>query len=282
MGTIATLAALYNMMGKFLGIASGAGLPDEFYQRVIDDPEFRRELVGWAKLKLTPKPKLVVEPEKNPFEMTVEDQIKALRVANEEEGWGITEEVFIRLQETAPAWPKGFDAFRSFRIRWGTGDEGVALTFERHAARFKRVHGDKAWRWELLLSAPTPYNGKMVKRLRLLGDKNASHVPVVEWITTDLQAHRNRTSVEAVRSEKSLADEGIVLGWLFPKRVEGIDYKKWCAWYCAGYELNVPEHDGSPWCDVPCVCRDTGDDTRCLYARWHGNDDSGYSVPPLG
>lgn len=218
----------------------------------------------------------------NPFEMTVEEQIAALRAANEEEKWGITEEQFKHLEVSAPSWPKGFDAFRSFRIRWGTGDDGVALTFERHADRFKRVHGDKAWRWELLLSAPSPYKGKVVKHLRLLGDKNASHVPVVEWITTDLQVNRNRTSVEAVRSEKSLADEGIVLGWLFPKRVEAIDYKKWCAWFCAGYELNAPENDDKSWYYVPCVRCNLRVDTRRLSASWRSNGNSEYSVPPLG
>ncbi|OGV55115.1 MAG: hypothetical protein A2017_05465 [Lentisphaerae bacterium GWF2_44_16] len=216
----------------------------------------------------------------NPFEQTVEEQIAALRVQNVAGNWGISEDVFERLAQTAPAWPKGKDAYRSLRIRFGEGDDGVALTFERHAAAVKRVHA-KFWRWDLLLSAKTPYNGEDVERLRLLNG-NQSHHTVVEWIVIDdLSANRKRTDITLVRGSKSLADEGLVLGWLFPKRVEAIDYDKWSAWYCAGYELNVPENDEEPWQHVPCVYRDLRDGATDLDANWRSSDDSGYSVPLL-
>ena len=138
----------------------------------------------------------------NPFAQTVEEQIAALRLANEEEGWNIPEETFTRLAETAPAWPQGRDSYRSFRIRFGEGDEGVARTFEAHAARIKRIFGEnKFWRWVYLRSDK--------KYLRLLAG-NASHKPVVEWTIVHLDANRKRKSIEAVRGPKSLADEGLV------------------------------------------------------------------------
>jgi hypothetical protein len=216
---------------------------------------------------------------KNPFSQTVPELIARLWVENHLGNWGIPSETFIRLERTAPELPSGRDSYRSFRIRWGEGDEGVALTFERHAAAMKRVHL-KFWRWDLLLSGKHPYKGEDVERLRLLSG-NASHKPVVEWVIIHLDANRTRKSVDAVRGPKSLADEGLVVAWLFPKRVEAIDYDKNSAWLCGGYELNVPEYDGS-WRYVPCVDRrrDTGE--VYLHARWHDDDNSDYSVPVSG
>ncbi len=200
----------------------------------------------------------------NPFAQTVEEQVAALRRANEEEGWNIPEETFTRLAETAPAWPQGRDSYRSFRIRFGEGDEGVRRTFEAHAARIKRVFGEsKFWRWEYLRSDKA--------NLRLLAG-NATHKPVVEWTVVRLDANRQRKSITDVRGPKSLADEGLVLAWLFPKRVEAIDYDKWCAWFCAGYELHVPE-GGKSWQDVPCVGRILDAGEASLGANWrsYGN-----------
>jgi hypothetical protein len=222
--------------------------------------------------------------DKNPFEQTVEQQLAALREQSEAGQWKIPEEVFEKLLATAPAWPKGKEAYRSFRIRFGEGSEGVAKTFEAHAAAMKRVHGDKFWRWELLLSEPTPVNGKgkPVERLRLL-NRNDTHHAVVEWvIIPDLSAFRKRESVTAVRGPKSLADEGIVLAWLFPDRVHAIDYDKLPAWFCGGYELNVPEDDDEGWQNVVCVSRSLVTGKSFLNASWRGDGNSGYSVPPLG
>ena len=217
----------------------------------------------------------------NPFEQTVEEQLAALRKQNELGNWGIGEDVFERLLETAPAWPEGRDAHRSFLIRFGEGRDGVMQTFEAHAEAIKRVH-TKFWRWDLLLSGAHPYQGNDVERLRLLNG-NDTHHAVVEWIIIpDLSAHRKRESVTAVRDSKSLADEGLVLAWLNPKRVEAIDYKQWCAWFCAGYELNVPERDGESWRHVVCVRRDLYDGTTSLSAHWRSDAGSYYSAPPVG
>lgn len=208
----------------------------------------------------------------NPFAQTVEEQIAALRRANEEEGWGIPDETLARLAETAPAWPRGRDSYRSFRIRFGEGDEGVAKTFEAHAARIRRTFGYKFPRWEYLRSDK--------KYLRLLAG-NAAHKPVIEWTVIHLDANRKRGSVEAVRGPKSLADEGLVLAWLFPKRVEAIDYNEWCAWFLAGYELHVPE-SGVSWRSVPCVDRSLDTGEAHLSASWCSHGHSGYSVPVSG
>lgn len=216
---------------------------------------------------------------KNPFEQTVEQQLAALRRQNELGNWGISEDVFARLAETAPEWPEGRDAYRSFRIRFGEGREGVIKTFESHAAAVKRVHDPKFWRWEFLLSGEHQYQGQPVDRLRLLAG-NDSHKPVVEWIfIPDLSQHRKRDSITSVRGPTSFADEGLVLAWLVPDRVRAIDYKELCAWFCAGYEVNVPERDGESWQRVVVVDRGLRDGTAGLDARWRGNADSRCSVP---
>ena len=218
---------------------------------------------------------------KNSFKQTVAEQIAALRKQNEAGDWGISEETFTRLLETVPAWPKGKDAYRSFRIRFGEGDEGVALTFERHAEAMERVHANFL-RWNLLHSKPMPYKGEEVKRLRLLGG-NESHHAVVEWIIIpDLSAHRQRKSITNVRDAKSFADEGLVLAWLNTKRVQAIDYKKWPAWFCAGYESNVPECGVGPWQGVVVVGRNLGGGAVDLDAGWRSNANSYYSVPSVG
>lgn len=205
----------------------------------------------------------------NPFVKTVDEQLVSLHLANREEGWGIPYETIAHLAETAPAWPQGRDSYRSFRIRFGEGTAGVAKTFEAHAARIKKVFGPKFWRWEYLRSNK--------EHLRLLSG-NATHKPVVEWTIVHLDANRQRNSIEAVRGPNSLADEGLVMAWLFPKRVEAIDYAEWCAWFCGGYELLVPESDES-WHGVPCVCRSLNTGKASLSADWRSHDGSGYSVP---
>src|SRR3989338_9163676 len=82
------------------------------------------------------------DTEKNLYELPIEVKLAALRRANEEEGWGIPIENINYLAETVPTLPKGRFVFLSFRIRFGEGDEGVALTFERHAKRIKEVFGE--------------------------------------------------------------------------------------------------------------------------------------------
>jgi hypothetical protein len=196
--------------------------------------------------------------EKNVFEMTVEDQLAALRLANDEEKWGIAEEDFTRLAATVPAWPKGKHAYRSLRIRFGEGDEGVTNTFERHVARIRSVFTEASfWCWEYLHSAPKPYAGenselkkrfgdKPVERLRLLSGNNA-HKAVIEWVIVDLDANRKRKSVTAVRGPQSLADELLVVAWMFPDMIRAIDYDELPGLFAGGYELNVPECGHEAW-----------------------------------
>ena len=86
------------------------------------------------------------DTQKNVFEQTVEVQLAALRSANDQENWKIPEETFAHLVQTAPAWPEGRLTFRSFRIRFGAGDEGVAQTFEAHVSRIRALFGDRFWR----------------------------------------------------------------------------------------------------------------------------------------
>lgn len=189
-----------------------------------------------------PDPTLIpLEDRENPYVMTVAEQLEALRRAIQEEGgvWEtITEEDFKRLEATAPEWPKGGDAFRSLRIRFGDGTKGVEQTFEAHYKRARRVHdlrprnGDEA----ALLCGDA-------RHLRLhrgwnpifhLFRPKREYRAVVEWvIIPNLSAHRPRKSVNAVRTTRSLADEGLVMIWMFPER-----WKQRPAWVMAGYEYN--------------------------------------------
>jgi hypothetical protein len=223
----------------------------------------------------------LAEADKNPFEMTVEEQIAALRKANDEEKWGILEEDFVRLASTAPAWPKGKYAYRSFRIRFGEGSVGVAKTFEAHNTRIQHVYGkDVYWRWEYLHSDKAPFKGEPVERLRLLNG-NHTHRACVEWIVADLGTHRKRDSVTAVRGPKSLADEILVIAWMFPNMIRVIDFYKSPGLFAAGYEVNVPEYGGESWQDIVIV--DFRRDYRRVEVSARDRSDaySGDSVPAL-
>lgn len=49
MASIATLLSNLGMLQKLLGMLRKDGLPDDFFQRLIDERKFRREFVAWAK-----------------------------------------------------------------------------------------------------------------------------------------------------------------------------------------------------------------------------------------
>ena len=219
--------------------------------------------------------------EKNPYETSVELQLTALRRANDEEKWGLTEDDFARLASSAPAWPQGKHAYRSLRIRFGEGSEGVQQTFERHVARIKSVFGESGfWRWEHLHSGKMPYKGKPVDRLRLLNGDH-THKAVIEWVIVDLGTHRKRDNITAVRGSKSLADELLVIAWMFPDMIRAIDYDKLPGLFAAGYESNVPECDGEAWQRVVIVGFCRGDRRVGVGASVRSDVYSDYSVPVL-
>lgn len=221
---------------------------------------------------------------RNPFALPIEEILARFRKANEEEGWGFDEEVFVRLLATAPReLPKGRDTFLSLRIRWGEGREGVIETFERHIARIRSVFGEKFWRWELLLSGEHPREGRSFDRLELRRGNYAHHA-TVDWYTVDLSENRERKSISAVLgsscpAHEGLADEGLALAWIYPERVRAIEYGKYCAWYLAGYVLNNPHRLGSSWELVPLVRFICEDGEVKLSAHSQSDDSPGYSVP---
>jgi hypothetical protein len=209
----------------------------------------------------------------NPFQMTAEDQIDALRRANDEEKWGITEDDFARLATSVRDWPLGRYVYRSFRIRFGEGSEGVQQTFEAHVARIKNVFTEKGIRrWDNLHSG--------MERLRLLNG-NHTHKPVVEWVVVNLDSHRTRDSVAAVRGPKSLADELLVIAWLFPDMIRAIDHDKLPGLIAAGYEVNVPEKVGGAWQEALLVRFDRDGRQVCVSASDRTCGRTGYSVPTL-
>lgn len=217
----------------------------------------------------------------NPYRRTADDLLLALMRANDEEKWGIADKDIARLAATAPIWPKGKHAYLSFRIRFGEGDEGVAMTFERHVARIKAVFTEKGFsRGEHLHSGKVPFKGEPVERLRLLSGNN-THKACVEWVTVDLSTHRERDSVTAVRSSKSLADELLVVTWLFPDMIRAIDCEELPGLFAAGYEVNTPGVCDETWRHVVLVLVDRAarrvDVRICVRMGAY----SGYSVPEL-
>lgn len=261
-----TLVQLVRHAGFTVELAKAIRTTEKGVDRAVD--ALNREFFP-AETATATKP--VVDTNKNPFELSIEIQLAALRRANDEEGWGIPEEVFEQLTKTAPTWPIGRLAFRSLRVRFGEGDEGVALTFERHAKRIKAVFG-KSWRWPNLRSAK--------QYLRLLVGNNTHHA-VVEWIVIDLDTNRERDSITAVRGPKSLADELFAFAWMFSDYIRSINYEDNPGLFAGGYELNVPEHGGEPWQCVPYVYWYRDDSEVILDASWPSNGDSYYSVPVL-
>ncbi len=257
---------------KFHRILDKAGFTAEIVRRINQDPTLAETM--FATLETLPDANPGVTEttsieDKNPFEQSVEVQIAALRHANDEEGWGIPVEDIDRLEKIVPAWPKGRLAFRSFRIRFGEGDEGVANTFEAHMKRIKEVFR-RFWRWEYLLS------GKDCLRL-LVG--NHTHKPTVEWVVIDLDAHRKRDSITAVRGPQSLADELLVFTWMFSDYIRSIDYETNPGLFAGGYELNVSGHGGEQWRRVPYVDWNHDFPKVELDANWRTNDGSYCSVP---
>ncbi|MFA5185041.1 MAG: hypothetical protein WC551_00985 [Patescibacteria group bacterium] len=173
--------------------------------------------------------------ERNPFEQTVEQQLASLRKANDEEcglnpHWErIQEEVFARLAATAPPWPLGLHVYRSLRIRFGEGEEGVRQTFNAHEMRFHSTFGQSRF-WKF----------RYCNRMTLLNGSH-THRGVIEWVKADLGVNRTRESIKSVRSENSMADELLTLAWLFPDMIKAIDGKVLPSLVLAGYQFG-----GSP------------------------------------
>ena len=211
--------------------------------------------------------------------MTAEQLIESLRRAKVEEDWDIPEETLARLAATAPALPTGREEYLSFRIRFGTGSTGVALTFEAHVRRVLRVCASakpdprgRRPRADALRSGP--------ESLRLLVGDNR-HRPAVEWVTIRLDSYRYRDSVHGIRDWNLLADEGLVLAWLYPELVRAIDWQKRPSWLLAGYEVNVTGGVSQPWSQVPGIdCDlDTSAATLDVYPSNHNQPD--FSVPQV-
>ncbi|WKZ29184.1 MAG: hypothetical protein QY323_00475 [Patescibacteria group bacterium] len=231
-------------LNTFTGKLSQEGLTAEIVLATDKYPEIVRVMVEAGR-------KAFEARDQNPFVMTLEEQLEALRLANMEEGWGIADEIIDQLAATAPAWPKGRDSYRSFRIRFGEGGDGVAQTFEAHMTRIERLYGKEKFQRHTYLRSGKEYLRRHAP--------DRPHTPVVEWCITSLDANEKMKSVKARRGPKSLADEGLVLAWLFPKRVEAIDRSMWPAWFCAGYEICVPEFCPQgfvpTWNNLICVTR---------------------------
>lgn len=179
---------------------------------------------------------LLMNQDEHTLKMTVEEQLAELRRASEEEGWNIPDETFGRLAETAPAWPDGYNALRSFRIRFGEGDGGVQQTFEAHVWRCRTMFGDRHW------ADPTLGTDECPVRLRA---GNATHKACVEWIVIRDFRHGEGGDAESVLSDRSLADEGLVIKWLFARFVTGACFNPWA---CLGYEVNAVAKTGEEWC----------------------------------
>ncbi len=245
----------------------------DYHQQGITDPGLLAALNEQVRVTGLATLPAETESERNPFQLSLGEQLERLRQVNEEEGWGIPWSTFLALVDTAPVWPLGRLTFRSLRIRFGEGEEGVALTFEAHIKRTEKVFEGHVWRWKHLRSG--------ADHLRLLVG-NDTHQPIVEWIVIDLDANRQRESITAVRGPLSLADELLAFVWLFPDYIRSINREESPAFVAGGYELNTAtKNDDEPWMHVPSI---GFYDHRCqvrLDARWYGDMDRGLAVPVL-
>ena len=169
-----------------------------------------------------------VENGKNPWEKSVEEQIASLRRANEKEGWGITEEDFIRLLTTAPAWPIGRSNFRSFRIRFGTGDAGVIETFKAHLECIKHVHSAKNF--------STFENPKLDSEHLRLSLGNNTHIPCIEWCLMESNIEGDEAS-----------DEKLVWLWLFPEWADYRINQKRIGDLILGYDISHSDFQKAKW-----------------------------------
>lgn len=215
----------------------------------------------------------------NFFTQTVEEQIDALRKQNDLGGWGISQEDIDNLALNAPAWPEGRDAFRSLRIRFGTGREGMIETFEAHAGAIRREQKpkyDREWR---LQSGMSQYEGNTYDTLRLFAG-NESHSPTLEWIIIpDLSAYNDQGSVFISRTNESLADEGLVFIWLNPKRIRAIDNQLHIPFFLAGYEVNMPALKREDWYHAVAINRTLLDNVVTLTYYQHSDNRTDYAVP---
>ena len=245
---------------EFMQRLSRAGLTAELLYHVNKDAAAADRIVA-----------AIGNIESNPFTLSVDTLLERLKQANKEQGWGISDDVFRRLRATAPELPQGRLSFLSLKIRFGEGQPGVQKTFEEHVAEILRVHGiKKVWRWDYLRSDK--------KYLRLLAG-NETHTPTIEWCVIDLDANRKRQSITAVRGPNSIADEGLVLAWLYPEYIRAINYKENPGFFLVGYELNVPGLGNGSWCSVPVVIRDLVTGEVYLYAYWYSYADSDCAGP---
>jgi hypothetical protein len=260
----------YGEVNEFLGRLDRAGVSLERLRQVNRDASLA-DRVAQAFEDGVIKPSAVAQS--NPFALPARTLIERFRQANQAQGWGITEDAFTRLLDTAPTLPEGRLAFRSFRIRFGEGQPGVEETANAHIAEIIRVHGEQnVRRWDDLRTDR--------KHLRLLAG-NKTHKPTVEWCVIDLDAHRRRQSVTAVRGPKSIADEGLVLPWLYPGYQRSIDYKVNPGYYLAGYELHVPGSGQDTWSHAPLALWHLDEGKVYLCAFWRSDDGWDYAVPSL-
>jgi len=259
-------AGKYNaLMGKF-----AERLDIEEGERLNDDPLLIDAMIAHMRNSASSPEQFL---DTNPFAVPVETLLERLRQANDAQKWGIKRKDLDALAKTAPALPEGRLAFPSFRIRFGEGQKGVERTANAHIKEIFRVHGEKnVWRWDYLRTDK--------KHLRLLAG-NETHKPVVEWCVIDLDTHRKRQSITAVRGSKSIADEGLVLAWLYPDYPRGINYKENPGFFLGGYELDVPGHGDEPWQRVPIVYRILDAGWVGLHAGRRSSGLSVYSVPSL-
>lgn len=261
----------YGEINEFVGRLSRAGMSAEMLERVNTDVSLAERMVLAIAEGVGQNATSTVHA--NPFSLSVDEILACLRQASITQGWDIGKDVFARLRETAPALHGGRLAFLSLRIRFGTGQKGVEQTANAHIAEILRVHGEKnVWRWDCLRTSK--------KHLRLLSG-NDTHTPCVEWCVIDLDTHRKRQSIIAVRNPSSIADEGLVFAWLYPDYPRSIDYKENPGYFLAGYELNVPEDGGEPWYSVPVVSRYLDSSKVDFSADWQGDDYSDYAVSSL-
>lgn len=216
----------------------------------------------------------------NRYQPSPQAMLANLRLVNQqEEGWNITNRDLDRLADTVPDLPEGRLVFLSFRIRWGEGDEGVALTFKRHVERIQRVFEEQGVWYDIRPRLSASDGDVECPRLRA---GNQTHVACIEWVIIDLGANREREGLQGIQcGPKSLADELLVAAWLFPDLIEDVDHDTIPSFLAGGYELDDPDPDSGRLYNILIGRSTSGERQVFLISDYLEGLSSDCSVPEL-
>jgi hypothetical protein len=197
--------------------------------------------------------------------------VSQVREMSDALGWGAPEGELDRLLDSAPEWPKGPLSFLGIRLRHGNHQEGVRLTMLQNIEAM-RLAAESMGITHLFETPVEVPEGS----LRLLGGARG-HSHSMEWFAADLSTCVHRSSVTAIRSERSLADELFSLMWQYPEILAGIAHGVLPGMLAGGYRKKTPSSRLAMF--VPGILPQGGSRGAEFNSVHEGNSDSRFTVP---